>query len=146
MYNHNTPLQITTNMLRVKTMLRPSSIHGMGLFAGQFIKKGTVTWSYDPEFDFGFTKKELDSLPKLSREFFLYYCYLDKKLDKFILCSDNQRYINHTENKKRENILSTPRKDVAVKNIKKGEELLCDYNKFDDSYFKRMHIPKKKLK
>ena len=133
-------------MLRVKTKIQPSGIHGLGLFADQFVPKGTVTWQYDPEFDVGFSKKELDSLPKLSREFLIYYCYFDKGIKKFVLCSDNQRYINHTQNKKMENVESTPHKDTAIRDIQPGEEILCDYNKFDDAYFKRMHISSAKLK
>jgi len=132
-------------MLRVKTLLKPSGVHGIGLFADQAIKKGTVTWKYDPEFDVGFTKKELDSLPKTARHFLLFFCYFDRDLKKFILCADNQRHINHAKNSNKENILSTPRKDVAKRDIKRGEEFLCDYNKFDDGYFKRMKINHEKL-
>lgn len=133
-------------MLRVKTRIGTSKIHGIGLFADQFIAKGTVTWQYDPKFDICFTQKQINSLPKLRRDFMRYYCYFDHKLKKYILCGDNQKYINHIKNTKRENIHSTPKRDVAARDIKPGEELLCDYNKFDPLYFKRMHIKYEELK
>ena len=133
-------------MLQVKTKIKKSRIHGTGLFADQFIPKGATTWEYDRDIDPEFTLKTVKSLPQKSRDFLLYYTYLDKKLNKLVLCSDNQKYINHTRNKKLENISATTRKDVAARDIKSGEEMLCDYNKFDDSYFKRMKIDPKKLK
>ena len=133
-------------MLQIKTKIKKSRIHGMGLFADQFIPKGATTWEYTSSIDPSFTLKTVKSLPQKSRDFLLYYTYLDKKLNKLVLCSDNQKYINHTRNKKLENISATTRKDVAARDIKAGEEMLCDYNKFDDSYFKRMKIDQKKLR
>jgi SET domain-containing protein len=134
-------------MLRVKTKVQPSSVHGMGLFADQFIPKGTLTWNYDPECDPSYSKKELNSMPKLTREFFLYYCFFEKKLKKFIMCNDNQRYINHSNDPKKINIKSISQlQDITLRDIQPGEELFCDYTLFDSTYFKRMGIDKKKLK
>ena len=72
---------------------------------------------------------------KINRKYLEYYCYFDKKRNKFILCSDNQRFINHTSNSNLENIISTPDLDIAAIDIKPGDELLCDYNKFDSSLY-----------
>ncbi len=125
-------------MLKVKTKIKPSIIHGKGLFAGEFISKGTVTWEYDPDFDTGYTKRQIDSLPDSQRSYMMHFCYFDKKIKKFILCCDNQKFINHFPVK--ENVLSTPRKDTALRDIYPGEELLCDYRKFDKDYFGRVGI------
>lgn len=132
-------------MLRVKTKLRQSKIHGIGVFADQFIPKGTVTWEYDPKYDVCFTKKEIHGLPEPGKGVLLFYCYYDKKLNRYILCADHLRHINHAKQKKLENIVSTPRRDIAARDIKKGEELICDYNKFDPEYFKRHGLKKKHL-
>ncbi len=132
-------------MLKIRTKIGKSKVHGIGLFADQFIPKNTVTWKYEPKLDLSITQKILDSIDLYSKKYFLYYSYFDKKRKKFILCSDNQRFINHTVNKNKENIMSTPDIDVAARDIKVGEELLCDYNKFDDTYFKRMNIDNDKL-
>ena len=133
-------------MLLVKTKVKKSKTHGLGLFADEFIPKGTITWQYHPKFDKTFSQREFNKMPALSQEFLRYYCYFDYKRKKFVLCSDSQRYINHTQNKKLENITSTPDRDIAARDIKRGEELLCDYSKFDKLYFKRMGIPLQKLK
>lgn len=125
-------------MLRVKTKIGPSGVHGTGLFADQFIPKGTITWQYDAKLDTSYSKETVDSLDDLRRGFFLFYCYYDKNLDKLILCSDNQRFINHST--KNANVISTPNSDTAARDIQIGEELLSDYKQFDDSYFDRLGI------
>lgn len=125
-------------MLKIKTKIKESKIHGIGLFADEFIPKGTITWSYDADFDVGFSKETIDSLTPLQKNYFLFYCYFDKSIQKFILCCDSQRFINHSQ--KLENILSETRMDIAARDIQPGEELLCDYNKFDSGYWERHGI------
>lgn len=129
-------------MILVKTKIGQSDIHGTGLFADEFIPKGTVTWEWDPTFDVAFDQETVDSLPPLQKAYILYYAYLDKELNKLILCADNQRYINHSKNT---NIDSTPRRDVANRDIQPGEEFLCDYNLFDNTYFKRIGLDENTL-
>jgi len=133
-------------MLRIKSKIQKSKICGLGLFADQFVPKGFVTWEYDKNFDPVFTERQLNLLPEIGREYILKYAYFDKNLNKFVLCLDNQKYINHSENKQKRNINSTPTRDIAIKDINPGEELLCDYSKFDSEYFKRIGIKKKDLK
>ncbi|MCX6785382.1 MAG: SET domain-containing protein [Candidatus Komeilibacteria bacterium] len=122
-------------MIKVKTKLGISSIHGIGLFADQFIPKGTITWEYHPLFDTGFSEEEMGQMSKPARTQFLNYAYFDKELNKYILCFDDQRFINHSS--KNYNIVSTPRQDTAARDIQIGEELLCDYIKYDDTWFER---------
>ena len=50
-------------MLLVKTKLGVSSVHGIGLFAAQFIPKGTATWEYHPDFDTSFGEDDLARMP-----------------------------------------------------------------------------------
>lgn len=38
-------------MLLVKTVIKKSSIHGLGLFANQKIKSGQIVWKYNPILD-----------------------------------------------------------------------------------------------
>lgn len=127
-------------MLRVKTKIGLSSIDGIGLFADQFIPKGTVTWQYDPEFDSAFDEETIKRLPnQQAKDTFLKRCYYDYSLKKHILCGDDQYFINHSNNP---NIESTPRQDVALRDIQIGEELLCDYTKFECCWFERRGLKK----
>src|SRR3990167_3063501 len=100
-------------MLKVKTLLKPSKIHGIGLFADQLISKGTITWKYDFGYDPSFSLKQIKKLPELNRTLMMKCGYVDFKLNKFILCSDNQRFINHSS--RCANIRSTPNKDMAIR-------------------------------
>lgn len=125
-------------MLRVKTFLDKSLVHGVGLFADQFIEKGTVTWEFDPSFDTAFSQKQIDSFPKIIQEYLYYYCYFDRALEVFVLCSDHLKFINHSG--RNPNIISTPQRDLAGTDIHPGQELLCNYNLFDPDYFSRMGL------
>lgn len=84
-------------MLRVKTKLGKSEKDGIGLFADEFIKAGTVTWLYDPEFDIAFDEKVINHMSEYARKQFVKYAYFDHDLKKYVLCSDDQRFINHSK-------------------------------------------------
>jgi SET domain-containing protein len=124
-------------MLRVKTKLVASGIHGVGLFAAEFIPKGTITWQYDPEFDTAFEQSAIERIPEHVRSQFMKYSYYDHDLKKYVLCSDDQRFINHSDNP---NIVSTPQRDEALIDIHLGEELLCDYAHYEHDWFERRGI------
>lgn len=130
-------------MILVKTCLGLSDRHGIGLFAAQFIPKGTVTWEFSSELDIGYTQAQIELMSTPAREQFFKYAYFDKELEKYILCFDDQRYINHCSISP--NILSTPRRDIAGRDIREGEELLCDYNCYDDTYFTRLGMDEASL-
>lgn len=123
-------------MIRVKTSIDSSPLHGIGLFASEFIPKGTVTWEYDPRFDIAYSKEDVLEMSDSAQEQFWKYAYFDKELAKYVLCFDDQRFINHAS--ENYNIKSTPRQDVACRDIQPGEELLCNYNDYDDTYFSRL--------
>ena len=133
-------------MLLVKTHLGKSSKHGIGLFADQFISKGTVTWEYTPWFDISYTQEEIGKMSEPAREQVLWYAYFDPKINKLILPSDDQRFINHSATSEHITIESTPDQDVAIRDIQPEEELLCDYYKFEPHYFKRRGMDPSMLK
>ena len=132
-------------MILVKTQLKLSKVHGIGLFADQFIPKGTKTWEYHSEFDKCFTEGDIKRMSEPARKLLLHYAYYDQNLKGYILPFDDQRFINHSSNLEKINIISQPEVDIAARDILPGEELLCDYNKFDDTYFRRLNIDENKL-
>ena len=125
-------------MILVKSKLDKSNIHGTGLFAEEFIAKGALVWKFDEKFDLVLTKEEVDQLSPAAKEQFLNYAYIGKKSGKYILCSDDSRFFNHslTPNVKCEVPENPDSEDdlvcIAVQDIKVGEELTCDYREFDD--------------
>ncbi|MDP3881956.1 MAG: SET domain-containing protein [Nanoarchaeota archaeon] len=116
-------------MFHVKTSVKPSPIHGLGLFADQNIKKGEIIYEPDPALDLLLTQDEFNQLPPTERSHISHYGYFDKKLKKWHLAHDDIRFCNH---KKASNLTLKDGKLIAKKDIKKGEELTQDYNEFEE--------------
>jgi len=120
-------------MIYVKTKLDKSNVHGIGCFADEDIPKGTIVWKFVAEFDQEFPRDFIQKLSTESRIQFLKYAYVSKKTDNYILCSDDTRFFNHSEDNNIKNFALESEQegiDVAIKDIKKGEELLYDYRAF----------------
>jgi uncharacterized protein len=120
-------------MLLVDTELRPSPIHGIGVFSKQFIPSGSIVWSFTPGFDLEIEPPEIDRLSPPAREQFLRYSYLDVLTGKYVLCFDDGRFFNHSDSP---NVIDgltpdTAQSSIAVRDIFPGEELTCDYRTFD---------------
>ena len=128
-------------MLVIKTKLRLSSINGIGLFADQDIVKGLVVGlNKDNLGTIRYTQKQWHNLEEnLSKESFKHikrYAFKNKEDNLFWLNLDDTRFINHSENP---NIVTAGANDIAIKDIKKGEEILIDYTTFyDRDYFQEI--------
>ncbi|HTP29581.1 MAG TPA: SET domain-containing protein [Anaeromyxobacteraceae bacterium] len=124
-------------MLLVKTFLAPSHIHGIGLFAAQPIHRGTVVWRMHPAIDVELTQDDLDSVDEPARTQIRKYTYMDLVRGKYVLCGDDARFFNHSDSP---NCHDFPDGDggttVAARDIDEGEELTCDYARFDAE-----HVP-----
>ena len=121
-------------MLLIKTKLSLSKIHGVGLFAAEFIPKGTVIWRFHPNLDNVYSKKDLESMDKVHREFLETYCF--KYFGKYYLCNDDARFINHSKTPTCSEVGVNDVTDVdlgytmAGQDIAIGEELTSDYSNF----------------
>lgn len=62
-------------MLFVKTKIAPSNIHGIGLFADQFISKGALVWKFTPGFDLKFTSEQILKFPDLLQLYIYKYSW-----------------------------------------------------------------------
>jgi SET domain-containing protein len=116
-------------MLLVKTRLGQSPIHGIGLFANQFIPAGIETWRWEPAFDIERSKEEIDALPEHMREWFKQYAYLDFHVGSYLLCVDDARFINHSDdaNVCTDYSLNRYGIDFATRDIQLGEEITINY-------------------
>lgn len=126
-------------MLQVKTSLKPSNIHGIGLFADQFIEKGKIIWEYTPNIDREFTDEEYISLSDLERAYVKFYSF---KFDGiYCLCCDDAKFFNHSKTPNCEEIINDVKfgHTIAANDIHIGEELTTDYMTFgineDDMIF-----------
>lgn len=121
-------------MLLVRTVRKSSSIHGLGVFADQPIPRGTPTWRFTPGIDVAIHPELMDRIPEASRDQFLTYAYLDIRTGLYVLCADDARFMNHSDDPSvRGDYDAEPvfGLDVAARDIAPGEELTCDYTTFD---------------
>jgi len=121
-------------MLLVKTKVGPSKIHDIGLFADQFIKKGSPIWCFTSGLDLKLNEKELTDLPKLARKQILHYCYHSVVDNTYVLPFDDARFFNHSKNPNTTSIdipEDSEGLEIASRDIQSGEELLCDCREFD---------------
>ncbi len=122
-------------MIIVKTTVKPSSVNGLGLFAGEKILKGTVVWRYDPLFDISFSPEEVEKMNLDQRELIERYAYLSTEQNVYIYSIDNSRFMNHSASHKNVDTVALPgdieTSAVANRDIEEGEEILVDYRSFD---------------
>jgi uncharacterized protein len=120
-------------MLLVKTYIGQSSINGMGLFADQFIPKGTVIWRFNPDLDRIYPKSMVkDMEDSFLKSFLKRYCYLDedKKKPYYVLCVDDARFMNHSDNPNTSN--GDGDQTINNRDIQPSEEITCNYYEIDD--------------
>ncbi len=111
-------------MLLVKTYIDKSPIHGIGLFAGEFIPKGTIIWKLEKDFDVIITNEVFNKLPKLTQDYIMFYSYYDETINSHVLCSDHARFFNKAEEPNCVGDDGTLYGNtMAVRDIQIGEEL-----------------------
>lgn len=112
-------------MLLVKTYLDKSPIHGIGVFASKFIKKGTLVWNFNPVVDIVLSRKQFNELPNIARNFVddMAFSYPFGK-DTYCMSIDHAQYMNHSDSF---NLGKCDRGDITLKDIPKGTELTVNY-------------------
>lgn len=112
-------------------MLKPSELHGIGVFAIRDIPSGTRSIFSKEQGDWiGIPKEEVNSLPQHAKDLVENYCLFDD--EQYFLPSygfkmmDLAVYLNHSE---LPNLISINEGEFfeATRDIKSGEELLIDY-------------------
>lgn len=94
-----------------------------GVFATEFIPRGTFLWVLDA-FDRILTAAEREALPPLLRQQVDRYAYQAADGD-FVFCWDFGRYMNHSCAPASRGIGDAF--EIAVRDIQPGEELTCEY-------------------
>ncbi|RKG83521.1 SET domain-containing protein [Corallococcus terminator] len=118
-------------MLRVKTSLKPSRIHGLGLFAEERIPRGTVVWLYEAGLDLRFWPEDVEDMAPEARAFLARYAYCEH--DTLVLCGDHARFMNHSPEATCGN---NPERTatLALRDIEPGEELTDNYATMEDPW------------
>lgn len=116
-------------VLLVETYLDKSQIEGIGLFAAEDIRKGTIIWKFRKGFDQVFTRNYINRLPACTRKWLSRYTFMDSTRGGLVLCGDDNRFVNHSTTP---NIDDSGKYSVAKRFIRKGEELTSNYLETDD--------------
>ena len=98
-------------------IVKKSKIHGKGVFADRDFKKGEVVIKYNLK---KLTEKEFKNLSEKEKHF------TSKEGKGYVLFLAPERYVNHSCDPNTNSINNC---DIAIKNIKKGEEITGDYSK-----------------
>jgi len=99
------------------------NLAGKGIYANRYFKKGEMVIKYNLR---PLTEEEFESLPKSEKVF------THTHWDTIMLYSEPERYVNHSDNPNTYQDL-TNKCEVALRDIKKGEEITTDATKDDIS-------------
>jgi len=121
-------------MIHVKYALKSSSLHGVGLFANQPIRKGDVIYTASPLLDVNLTQEQFDSLDQKEKDEVKWWGFFDQPSGKWHVDFDVSKFINHSKD-------ATVTQDaahddaylVASRDIEPGEELTQNYLEFESA-------------
>lgn len=122
-------------MLFVKTRKGKSNVHGTGVFADQFIPKGTVIWRYVAGHDQAMSREQYEKLEGAEKLGWEHFAYVSRFTGMLICSGDDYVFMNHSHDP---NVGVAPHfeppegYDIALRDILPGEELLFDYRWFGE--------------
>jgi uncharacterized protein len=128
-------------MLLIVASVKPSVIHGLGLFAAEDIAVGMPIWRFSPGLDLEIKPVDFDKLTRYEQDIILFYGFRSLKTGNHHLSFDDVRFINHAEqgNVTIDDARASSEDDVeymlvAARDIVAGEELTQNYFEFDDGH------------
>jgi len=129
-----------SRLLSYYTELRPSPLHGFGLFAKRDIPVNTVWWKAKRSnvmllnhlqystLQASHINENIENLLNVAS----IYGYYSARLDSIIICLDNARYVNHSfEPNSGAPHNGDPLSSVTLRQIQTGEEITEDYSCYD---------------
>lgn len=129
-------------MIHIQYKIRSSSVHGVGLFANQDIKRGELIYTPSPLLDTDLTQQQFDGLSISEQKEVAYYGYFHTKSQKYHVAFDAIRILNHAGPGSANVTQDQDMVMTAIRDIEAGEELLQDYTELflgDSEHFKRIN-------
>jgi SET domain-containing protein len=114
-------------MMMVETEIKPSAIHGLGVFLKEPVKKGGLIWRFDSRIDRVYTPEEVASLPEHMQRYLRTYSTWHAGIGVYVLCGDNGRFFNHSDRPSTVSDAISFGEDRAIRDLAAGEELTSDY-------------------
>jgi SET domain-containing protein len=119
-------------MMMVETELRPSRIHGIGVFLLEPVQRGQLIWRFDSRVDRVYSEDEIVSLPDRTQRFVRTYSTWYAGTSLWVLCGDNGRHFNHSETPNTISNAIAFGEDIAATDLAVGDELTSDYRTICD--------------
>lgn len=119
-------------MMMVQTELRPSPIHGLGVFLLEPVRAGGLIWRFDARIDRIYSEAEIESLPAHVQDYLRIYSTFHEATGLYVLCGDNGRFFNHSETPSTVSNAISFGEDHAARDLAIGEELTSDYRTICD--------------
>lgn len=119
-------------MMLVRTELRPSPIHGLGVFLLEPVRAGQLVWKFDSRIDRVYAPDEVGGLPDHVQQYLKTYSTWHAGVGLWVLCGDNGRYFNHADDPSTVSDGISFGVDAAVRDLAAGEELTSDYRTICD--------------
>ncbi|MEO1252045.1 MAG: SET domain-containing protein-lysine N-methyltransferase [Pseudomonadota bacterium] len=120
-------------MMLVSTYVAASDVEGVGVFASEAIHKGTLIWRYDPSFDRLVPASWRSDSSPMMQEFLIKYAYPAHDAPEMLVIEvDNGRFMNHSTRPNTD--FTKIVEGYAHRNIRPGEELVCNYAEFDPTF------------
>jgi SET domain-containing protein len=120
-------------MMMVETELKPSPIHGLGVFLLAPVRQGELIWKFDSRIDRVYTAEEVASLPEHMQRYLEIYATWHEETGLYVLCGDNGRYFNHSTEPTTVSDAISFGEDRAARDLQAGEELTSDYTTICDN-------------
>ncbi len=119
-------------MIYINYKLDKSKHHGIGLFAAENIKKGTLIYTPSPMLDINLTQEQFDSLNDKEKKEIMWWGFYDEPTKKWHVDFDVSHFINHeNEGTITQDVNHKDAYLIAARDIKAGEELTQNYLEFE---------------
>ncbi len=126
-------------MMLVETELRPSPIHGIGVFLLQPVSKGDLIWRFDARIDRVYTEAEIATVPEHMQRFLRTYSTWHQATELWVFCGDNGRHFNHSDQPTTVSNAIAFGEDRAAADLPAGTELTSDYRTICDNFRQNGH-------
>lgn len=112
-------------MLTIPAYIDRSPLHGVGVFAKEFVPGGAKIWEWHPLFDMMIEPDAYEALPPQVVAQIEIYAYQSDPGGPYIFEATHGKYMNHSPEPNTD--FNTPYVGYALRDIQAGEELTCDY-------------------
>ena len=102
---------------------------GLGLFATEFIPKGSIVWEFVEGVDIKVSIDKVKKMSEAQQEYFNKYGWVEGEY--YLVSCDGNSFINHSY---QNNLDNTTDITIALRDIEPGEELFSNYAEFDDCF------------